>query len=336
MRALITGAGGSIGCHVLRHLMVNTDWEIVALDSFRHKGLTDRIERVTVKHPETRKRLSVFTHDLQAPFSPMLTKKIGHIDYIFNLAAMSDVDASLAEPYFNIRANLEIMLNVLEYAREVKPKAFLHVSTDEVYGPSDGTQFHKEWDAFIPSNPYSASKASQEMLACGYWRAYQLPLIIVNCMNNFGEMQSIAKFPAICIKRTLRGETVTIHGSPTAVGSRFYIHSRNSADAMLFLVKHGAPYAHQEGLVDRPDRYNVVGSACISNLEFAQMIAGYVGKPLNYNWSDFKIARPGHDWHYGLNGEKLAALGWKPPVDFETSLRNTVEWYKRNPEWLGA
>ena len=110
MRALITGAGGSIGCHLLRHLLANTDWAVIALDSFRHKGLTDRIAMVTVKHPETLSRLKVFTHDLQAPISPMLMKKIGHVDYIFNLAAMSDVDDSLEHPYFNIRANCEICL----------------------------------------------------------------------------------------------------------------------------------------------------------------------------------------------------------------------------------
>ena len=316
--------------------MVNTDWDIVALDSFRHKGLTDRIVRVTVKHPETLARLKVLTHDLQAPISPMLIKKIGHIDFLFNLAAMSDVDDSLEHPYFNIRANCEIMLNVLEYARQVKPKAFLQVSTDEVYGPSDGTQFHKEWAPFIPSNPYSASKAAQEMFACGYWRAYQIPLIIVNLMNNFGEFQSPAKFPAICIRKIMRGETITIHGSPTAVGSRFYIHSRNAADAMLFLVRHGDPRLHVEGEVDRPDRYNVVGSACITNLHFAELIAEFVDKPLQYNWSDFKVARPGHDWHYGLDGQKLADLGWVPPLSLTTSLYNTVDWYKRNPEWLGA
>ena len=268
--------------------------------------------------------------------SPMLIKKIGHVDFLFNLAAMSDVDASLAEPYYNIRANVEIMLSVLEFARIARPSVFLHVSTDEVYGPSDGTNFHKEWDAFIPSNPYSASKASQEMLACGYWRAYQLPLIVVNLMNNFGEMQSTAKFPAICIKKIMKGETVTIHGSPTAVGSRFYIHSRNAADAMLFLVKNLPPYAHREGHVDRPDRYNIVGSQCISNLEFAEMIASYLGRDLRHKWSDFKIARPGHDWHYGLDGSKLHGLGWTPPHSLEESLRNTCEWYIRNPEWLGA
>jgi len=314
--------------------MVNTDWDVLALDSFRHKGLTDRIERVTVKHPETRNRLHVFTHDLQAPISPMLTRKIGHVDYIFNLAAMSDVDASLEHPYHNIRANCEIMLTMLEYARVVKPKAFVHIGTDESYGPTDGVTYHKEWSPFIPSNPYAASKTAQEMFATGYWRAYELPLILLNLMNQLGEMQSSAKFPAICIRKIMKGETVTIHGSPTTVGSRFYLHSRNAADAMLFLVNRGPPYLHQEGLVDRPDRYNVVGSQCLSNLEFAQKVADILGKPLHYNWRNFEDARPGHDRSYGLDGTKLAALGWKPPVDFDTSLRETVLWFQRNPQWL--
>jgi dTDP-glucose 4,6-dehydratase len=309
---------------------------VIALDSFRHKGLTDRIAMVTVKHPETLSRLKVFTHDLQAPISPMLMKKIGHVDYIFNLAAMSDVDDSLEHPYFNIRANCEIMLTMLEYARVVKPKAFLHVGTDESYGPTDGSHWHREWDAFVPSNPYSASKTAQEAFACGYWRAYQIPMIICNFMNQFGEAQSTAKFPAICIKKIMRGETVTIHGSPTEVGSRFYMHARNSADAMLFLVRHGDPHLHDEGKIDRPDRYNVVGSRCMTNLEFAQRVADYLEKPLHYNWRNFEAARPGHDRSYGLNGDKLAALGWVPPVPFEESLQRTVNWYQRHTEWLGA
>lgn len=335
-RVLITGIGGSIGVHVLRHIMVNTDWEVVGIDSFRHVGLTDRITRVMAKHPETKPRLSIFTHDLRAPISLMLRKQMGHVDYIINLASMPDVAASIIDPLYTIRANTEIMMTMLEYARDVGCDAFLHVSTDEVYGQSDGKYYHREWDPIMPSSPYSASKAAQEAYAFAYWRTYNTPVIIVNLMNNFAEMQSPFKFPSIVIRKVTRGETVTIHGSATEVGTRFYIHSRNSADAMLFILRHGAPHSHTEGAVDRPDRYNVVGSRWVSNLELAHMIAGYIGKPLKYQYEDFAKTRPGHDFHYGLDGRKLDAMGWKPPVSFEVSLQRTVEWYGRNPEWLEA
>jgi dTDP-glucose 4,6-dehydratase len=141
-RVLITGVGGSIGCHVLRHVLKETAWDVVGTDSFRHKGLTDRVEAMLVEHPETRSRVKIVTHDLMAPISPMLVKKIGRIDYIINLASMSDVAESLVDPPYAVRSNVEVMLTMLEYARIAQPKMFLHISTDEVYGPSDGTKFH--------------------------------------------------------------------------------------------------------------------------------------------------------------------------------------------------
>jgi dTDP-glucose 4,6-dehydratase len=96
-RLLLTGAGGSIGCHTLRHILQNTDWEVVCIDSFRHKGLTDRVEVMLNAHPEDRPRVKIFTHDLSAPLSEMLIKKIGHIDYIINMASLSDVHDSLID-----------------------------------------------------------------------------------------------------------------------------------------------------------------------------------------------------------------------------------------------
>lgn len=333
---LLTGVGGSIGCHTLMHLLHNTDWDIVGLDSFRHKGLTDRVAVILAAHPEYNSRVRILPHDMTSPISEMLEKKIGPVDHIINMASLSDVHDSIVNPVPFVQNNVNLVLSMLEYARRVKPKSFLQISSDEVYGPTDGNSFHAEWDPIVPSNPYSASKAAQEAIAISYWRAYKVPLIIVNLMNNFGEMQSPAKFPVIVQRKVRSGEVLTIHGSAKEVGSRFYIHSRNSADAFLFLLNLKAPHAHVPGQTDKPDRYNIVGDKQIGNIELAEMIAKAVGKPLNYVLEDSQQSRPGHDHHYGLDGTKLHGLGWSSPKSLEDSMTEVVKWYQENPEWLDA
>ena len=334
-RVLITGVGGSIGCHVLRHVLKETDWDVVGIDSFRHRGLTDRVYAVTKKHPETHHRFKIYQHDLRAPVSPLLADKLGMLDYVINLASISDVDASISDPTSVIISNTAIAANIFEFIRTKRISAFLHVSTDEVYGPTDGKTAHEEWSPIVPSNPYSASKAGQEAAAMCYWRTYGVPLILVNIMNNFGEMQSPAKFPTICQTLIRAGKTVKIHEfSPGNFGSRFYIHSRNAADGMVFLLEKHKPHPHVPGAVDRPSRFNIVGDRQVGNLELAQLIAKFIGKPLIWEPMDCSKNRPGHDVHYGLDGSKLAALGWSAPYTFEWSLQQTVEWYERNPQWL--
>lgn len=334
-KLLLTGAGGSIGCHVLMHLLHNTDWQIVCIDSFRHKGLTDRIRVMIQAHPEFAPRIKLHTHDLAAPISGLLARKIGPVDYIMNVASLSDVHDSIVNPVPFVKNNVDLTLNMLEFARSQEHlKAFMQLSSDEVYGPTDGKSFHKEWDAIVPSNPYSASKAAQEAIAISYWRTYAVPLIIVNLMNNFGEMQSPAKFPAIVQRKLRAGETVTVHASVGHIGSRFYIHSRNSADAFLHLLRHKAPHIHVEGTMDKPDRYNIVGDKQITNVELVEMIAKALDLKADYVIEDSKVTRPGHDAHYGLDGEKLAATGWKSPVSLEDSMTAVVRWYEENPEWL--
>src|SRR3990167_3648554 len=198
-RLLLTGIGGFIGSHFLAHFMEKTDWEIVGTDSFRHKGLTDRVHIVMKDHPKWKPRLQIFTHDLTAPFSEQLITRIGKIDYIINMASESHVQRAIEEPEYFIKNNIFLMLVMLEYARKIKPKAFVQISTDEVYGAAPKGKRHKEWSTILPSNPYSASKASQEAIAISYWRTYKLPIIITNTMNNFGEMQDPEKYPALVL-----------------------------------------------------------------------------------------------------------------------------------------
>ncbi len=334
-RVLLTGISGSIGCHTFAHIMATTDWEVVGIASYKHKGWIDRIVEMTTAHPEWADRLTMITHDLIAPFSELTKKKIGHIDYIINLAALSDVGASIEYPVETVVNNTAVILNMLEYAREVKPETFLQISTDEVYGASGKDYGHPEWSPIVPSNPYSASKACQEAVAISYWRTYNVPVIITNTMNNFGEMQQGSKYPAMVQKWIANDETVVIHGKEGNIGSRYYIHSRNHADALLYILKNLPAYMHTAEEADKPDRYNIVGDVQLDNLELAEKIADLMGKPLKHKLIyDYHSTRPGHDLHYGLDGTKLKNLGWKSPVSFDESMKSTIDWQSKNPLWF--
>lgn len=332
---LLTGSGGSIGIHCLSQIMKNTDWDVVGIDSFRHRGWCDRISNHLKNHPQDIPRIKIITHDLTAPFSEMTKKKMGKIDYIINMASLSDVEASIQEPVPFVKNNIDLVLNMLEYAREAKPEVFIQISTDEVLGPTLGkNDGYVEWSPIVPSNPYAASKAAQEAIAISYWRAYNVPLIITNTMNNFSEMQSSTKFPVMIQKAIAKGEEIIIHGDNEGIGSRSYIHSQNFCNALIFLIKNTTPHLHQAGKVDRPDRYHIAGDQQVDNLELAKMIAKLMGKELKYKLVNFHHTRSGHDKHYGLNDDKIKKLGWKSPVSFEESLKNTIDWQTKNPEWI--
>ena len=150
--------------------------------------------------------------------------------------------------------------------------------------------------------------------------------MICNVMNVFGERQLYEKFIPICIRKILNGETIDIHSYPGCKksGTRFYIHARNVAAAVLFLLENGKV----------GDKYNITGEKEVSNLEMAQYIADIIGKPLYYNMVDFHHDRPGHDLRYGLDGTKMKEMGWKLPVNFEESLVKTIKWTIANPKWL--
>lgn len=365
-RVLLTGSAGFGGHHFLEHVLAATNWDVVATASFRHRGKSDRIAAVLGGRPGARDRVSVLTHDLTAPFSSQALRRIygrDGLDYIVAYAAESHVDRSLADPVPFVMNNTAVALNTLEAARKLRPRAVVLVSTDEVYGPVSsrlhGTAggdpdrppgaitnvtkvpvAHPEWAPILPSSPYAGSKAAQEALAISYWRSYGIPLIIINAMNLIGERQDTEKYVPMLIRRVSRGETVTVHGTAGDIGTRHYLHARNLASGICFLLNgappalfplHAAPGAPQGY---RPDRYNIAGPDRVSNLELAEMIAAITGRTLRYKLEDFHHARPGHDPHYGLDGAKIAALGWKPPLPFGPSLEKTVRWTLQNQEWL--
>lgn len=296
----------------------------------------DRLTAMLKNHEDWNKRFTLVVHDLSAPLSDLAKRKIGKVDYIINMASLSDVEASIQDPVPFVQNNVNVALYMLEFAREIKPQVFIQISTDEVYGASASKfgDLRKEWDAIIPSNPYAASKAAQEAIAISYWRTYGVPVIITNTMNNFGEYQQPNKYPVMIQKALMNGEEITIHGKEGQIGSRSYIHSRNFADAILFILRKLPPHMHVPLSADRPDRYNIAGDKQLDNLELAQTIAKLMGKELKYKLVDSHTTRPGHDPHYGLDNTKLYSKGWKSPLTFEESLKNTLEWQMSHDEWI--
>lgn len=331
-RVLLTGASGFFGSHLLRHLMVNTDWHFVCPCSWTHKGTPERLENAIAGMDKS--RVEVITHDLVSPFTDITKKRIGKIDYILNIASNSHVNRSIDNPGEFILGNTALAFNMLELARELKVTKFLQFSTDEVYGAApEGVNF-KEWSPIIPSNPYSASKAAQEALAISYWRTYNVPVIITNTMNLFGETQDAEKYTAQLIKKIYNDEVVIVHGSKGNIGSRFYLHARNGADAVLFILKNLPPCLYNEGENTLPDRYNIVGDIEMNNLDLAELVAKMMGKALKYELMDFHKGRSGHDRRYALDGGKLKSLGWTAPMGFEDSLKKSIDWTLKNKQWL--
>lgn len=338
-RVLLTGHGGFVGHHCLEYFLKHTDWELLCIDSFRHKGTCRRVVEVA-DNP----RVKTFKHDLSCPIDKQLAhllfdRKI--INYIINLASESAVERSTQDPVSCLRNNYDIAINMLEFARTCNGlKLFIQISTDEVYGEAPKDSAHKEWSPILPSNPYAASKAAQEALAIAYWRTYNLPIVLTNTMNIIGERQDTEKFLPKIIQKIALGEEMPIYGdSPTSIGSRIYLHAANMADALLFLTKR-EPTLYSDLVASgktgdtRPDRYNICGDTELNNLELAQEIAHIMHKELKYKLVPSESARPGYDRRYALDGTKMAELGWKQPLSFRDSLKRIVDHTLQNPHWL--
>lgn len=344
-RILITGACGFVGHHVVEHVLKNTDWEIVTLDRLS-KTTEYGFDRLRDIEAFDNERVTRYTADLTKPIGEGLQKEIGDINYVINLASGSHVDNSIESPVEFVNNNVNIALRMFEYARTLVDKGclekFVQFSTDEVYGTAPEGTDYKEGDRHNPGNPYSASKSAQESIAYAYSNTYGIPTVITNTMNVLGERQHPEKFLPLVMNKVLNGEKVSIHGNKecTKAGSRFYIHARNVADGVLYVL------TQTDELLDNIDaakgKFNIVGEKELDNLELAQLITkciqnvpGYEDKELDYEIVDFHSSRPGHDLRYALDGSKMKSLGWEPPHSIEESIQNIVSWTLNGNEiWL--
>jgi dTDP-glucose 4,6-dehydratase len=321
-RVLVTGAAGFFGHHLVEHILRTTDWEIVALVRLSTVGDLSRLTDIECMETEGR-RVKLVYHDLKSALHAGIREHLGDVDYVLHIAANSHVDRSIAVPLEFFADNVMGTVNLLEWVRHYQPNArVINFGTDEVFGPAPDDYDFTEEDRYRPSNPYAASKAGQIAAGHSYCVTYGLDLISTYTMNLFGERQNPEKFVPMCIENALRRHPQPIHaqlgpdGSVEYVGERHWLHARNAADALLFLLAHGKKGEH----------YNVVGETHLHNDALCRLINEMLGTEPLMDYVDFHRTRPGHDRRYALDGSKLAQLGWKPAKSFEASLEKMVRW----------
>lgn len=325
-RILVTGGAGFVGHHFIEEALKTTNWDIIVLDSLNYAG---NLNRITDIKEFDLARVKFVWHDLKAPLSEMTHKLIGGLDFCVHFAAESHVDRSLENSIPFVASNVLGTANLLEYLKHYQPHCkTLIFSTDEVFGPAPEGVYYKEDDRFKPSNPYSAAKAGEEMIAYSFAHAFGLPISVVRSMNIIGERQHPEKFVPKTIKAILAGEPVLLHGkNENDLSSRCWIHARNVADGIMFLLDKA----------EREEFYHIVGEER-TVLEMANWISEEIkGAKLSQSevrFIDYHTARPGHDKRYALSGEKMAKMGWTPPIDLEHSLKKTVRWTLENQKWL--
>ena len=324
MRFLITGGAGFIGAHVVEHILKTTDHEIIILDKLTYASSGfDRLKDIgAYDNP----RIKIFTHDFCLPIEGSLADEIGRPDYIIHMGAETHVDRSIHDPLPFVRSNVLGTMYMLEFAKKVNPLKFLYFSTDEVFGDAPPGVAYKEWDRYNSRNPYAASKAGGEELALAYANSYGLPLIVTHTMNVYGERQHPEKFIPIVINKVRNGELLQIHCSNGQPASRSWLHARNAASAIIFLLENTPDNVR--------DKFNITGEVEFDNLTLARTIADIIGKPLKCELVDHYSSRPGHDPRYMLDGTKIREMGWKMPKTFTQSLEKTVKWSLENKRWL--
>jgi dTDP-glucose 4,6-dehydratase len=342
-KVLITGGAGFIGHHIIDLFLQKTDWEIVSLDRLDYSGNLNRLDNVVSRYPaSTRKRVKIVWHDLKAEIKEINSNFIGDVNIILHLAASSHVDRSITHPMEFVMDNTIGTVNILNYARSLKNlERMIYFSTDEIFGIAPPGVSYKERDRYNSTNPYSASKAAAEEFCVAYENTYKLPIFITHTMNVFGERQHPEKFIPMCIRKIRDNEKIFIHSDETKTipGSRFYIHAKDVAEAMYFLLNMkdekvlSKVYEPDFGGAKCP-KFNVVGKEEINNLDLVNIIARAQNKDPIYEMIDFHTSRPGHDLRYALSGDYMRELGWEPRFTLNERIKEVVDWSLANKEWI--
>jgi dTDP-glucose 4,6-dehydratase len=244
-------------------------------------------------------------------------------DTVVHFAAESHVDRSIYEPAASIETNVKGTFILLQVARALNIRRFVHVSTDEVYGDMDPGAFADEKSPIRPSSPYSSSKAGSDLLVLSYVRTYGFPALITRSSNNYGPYQFPEKFLPLMISNALDDKPLPIYGDGKQ--QRDWLHVEDNCRGLLAVLERG-----QIGEV-----YNLGGADIEENLSMAHRLLRVTEKPVTL--LSYVQDRPGHDRRYALNCEKVKReLGWKPVIPLDEGLRQTIDWYRENTDWMAG
>ena len=315
MRILVTGGAGFIGSCFVRHMLKkHPDYKIVNLDCLTYAGNIENLDDVKNNPNYTFVKANIC--DKQK-----VDEIVSDVDCIVNFAAESHVDRSILNPEIFIETNVLGTLNLLEAAKKHKIKRYLQISTDEVYGSLGKDGYFYETTPLSPNSPYSASKASADMLVKAYFETYKTPVLITRCSNNYGPYQYPEKLIPFFISKLLKGEKVPLYGDGLNVRDWLYVYDHCSAiDTVLHKGNIG-------------EVYNVGGHNEKSNIEITKIIL----KEMNKDESSIEYVqdRLGHDRRYAIDNNKITTtLGWKPSVTFEEGIKLTIDWYLNNTQWI--
>ena len=316
MRLLITGGAGFIGSNFVHYILKKYPGSrIVNLDKLTYAG---NLENLADIGGDSRHE---FVHGDICDQDCVRTILSGGVDAVVNFAAETHVDRSILDSSAFVRTNVEGTRNLLDLCREKKIGRYIQISTDEVYGSLGDEGVFTEDTPIAPNSPYSASKASADLLVRSYCHTHSFPAVITRCSNNYGPRQFPEKLIPLLISNAISDIPLPIYGDGMNV--RDWIHVDDHCAAIDAVLHHG-----RTGEV-----YNVGGRQELPNIEIAHRILAALNK--SDSLLKYVEDRPGHDRRYAIDSIKLETdLGWKPMITFNDGLAETIDWYRRNASWV--
>ena len=312
---LVTGGAGFIGSCYVRHILKkHPEYKVINIDALTYCGNLENLKDVENNPNYTFVHGNICDREL-------VRDLIKSCDCVVNFAAESHVDNSIKHPEIFVETNVQGTLNLLQACKELGIERYLQVSTDEVYGTLGKTGYFYETTPLAPNSPYSASKASADLLVRAYYETYKLPVLNTRCSNNYGPYQYPEKLIPFFISKLLRGEKVPVYGDGLNVRDWLYVYDHCEAiDEVL--------HKGQIGQV-----YNIGGHNEKTNLEITHLILEAMGK--DESSIEYVQDRLGHDRRYAISNDKITAeLGWEPSVTFEQGIKMTIDWYLNNQDWI--